>query len=196
MKKLLLIASLSAISTLSVADNIGENYEKGGFILDGYGYLSSNEDYKSSSFYGSTSFLVADGLSFGVNLGKYKYSSKLSDYYSGDVTIGTSIQYAFGYDAAADTGLVYSLGTSVSYQMNSNDTDTANPEMLGGPFFRVDYFLAPRISFYSRVNRFTSISLDPNIVEFEDAIYYIDSISFGISYSFANKDITWNNVTK
>ena len=197
MKKILLLSSLCAMSSFTLADNIGENYEKGGVILGGSASFSGDEYDKWSNLNSNVSFLIADGFSLGLGADRYKIASKTTEDSFSRTSISTTIDYSFGYDPMATTGVAFSVGTSVGYRMYGlNDDTVIHPDMFGGPHFKIDYFLSPRISVYSQISRYTSFDLNPDIIEVEDAIYTSNTLTFGLSYSFANKDITLDNMSK
>jgi len=78
MRKVLLIAGFCSLSGLSMSQNIGENFEAGGYILDGYGSVQT-DDYSSDLYIsGGASFLVSDGVSVRLGAGIGGYNEKMT----------------------------------------------------------------------------------------------------------------------
>ena len=193
MNKILLIATICSVSSLSTAASIGENYEEGGFIVNGYASISSNESRTRLYSSGGAAFLVAEGISIGFGSGLNHSNYKDSDMTSTTFSLNTSLAYTFGYDPLAETGLAYTAGFS-GYLSKYSSGDVKYDANLGlSPYFKVDYFLTPRISVYGLTQ---PIDINLTAGDGEDFFDAEFALSMGISYSFANKDIKWDNVTK
>ncbi|MCJ8314779.1 MAG: hypothetical protein HRU38_18365 [Saccharospirillaceae bacterium] len=192
MKKLIIIAGICSLSGLSMSANIGENYEAGGFKLGGSASVNAKDGSSSWNLNPNIDFFVFDGVTvgFGLDTTLAINSWGTSDSYVG---LSTSLGYSFGYDSLAQTGLVYSVGGAgwlSSYNYNGTRGDL---NVSISTFARADYFLTPRISVYGITS---PLYIDLTVDEGQDAIYTNFNLRVGLSYSFAKKDQTWNNVSK
>jgi len=187
----LVIIGFATISSLSIADNIGENFETGSFLLNGSSNIYFSED--STIFYAGAggSVFVKEGVSVGLALNSSNYYERNADVSWNSLSIGVSPDYTFGYRKDAQTGFAFTVGSSLNYVLPIfEEIDSVNFNIE--PHFTSSYFISPRASLYVKAYAPIGIQLGE---ESSSDLYY-SGLKFGLQYSFARKDITWNNVGK
>ena len=130
---------------VSMADNIGENFEPGGVALGGYLRYSLSLDTieRHLVVHPTVDFLVARGVTLGL-YGDFRVDFGIYD----DVAIGSDISYTFGYDPEATSGMAYAFGLSgevASYQISLFRPDDVEVITVA-PSFSIDWFANPRLS--------------------------------------------------
>ncbi|MBU8912991.1 MAG: hypothetical protein KOO61_03140 [Spirochaetales bacterium] len=181
MKRFLIAVSLLALSGFVVcADNIGENYEGGGVVYGGSGYLYLSLDgYWSASLDPWVSFLVADGFAAGVGIGAYTNSISEKTF-----RVSPSVSYAFGYDPDATAGPAHRVGLGTEYRIFIDEFGDSSSNGSLTPFYAFYYFVAPRIAPYVEI---TGVAIDYSSWGGVGVSAYLN-VSFGMSFYLPNRD--------
>ncbi|BCE02139.1 hypothetical protein [Marinicellulosiphila megalodicopiae] len=192
MKKILLTAGICSVCVTAMSANIGENFEAGSFQLGGHASFYNNDGETTFRFEPNATFFVSEGVSTGVNF-NYRSTNNSNDIKDSYFSLGSSINYTFGYVATAQSGIAYKVGASAYLSKYKYDGVGYDANIWVNPFFRADYFLSPRISVYG-----VTSPIDFNLTAGENEDFVNTELSFtvGLSYTFARKDIIWDNVSK
>jgi len=179
MKRILIAALLLVVAgSFAFAQTIGENFEgDGGIVVGGSGrFYTDLNGYVELGLYPWADLLLADGLAVGSGVSLFFNNSR---YFS--VGVSPNASYYFAYDPDADSGLAHraSLATNVTFWANSG---TNGLTISLTPYYRLYYFLNPRIAAYGDVSIFRiSISNGFSIPTFIN-------LGFGISFHMPNRD--------
>ena len=180
MKRFFIIVSLLTLSGFVVcADNIGENYEGGGTVFGGSGYIYLSLDgYWSVSVNPWADFLLADGVAVGLGLDTYMNSNGQW----GD-SLHPSVSFVFGYDPDATSGPAHRVGLRSGFGLGGTTfSDVSFDFGWIEPYYTFYYFVTPRIAPYLQLQALTvgfvgGITLD---------IYV--RLGFGMAFHMPNKD--------
>ena len=180
MKRFLILVFLLALSGFVVcADNIGENYEGGGIVLGGSGYVYlSLHGYWSVSVDPWVDFLLADGITAGLGLDTYMNSN--GEW--GD-SLHPSVSFAFGYDPDATSGPAHRVGLRSGVGLGGTSfSDVFFDIGWIEPYYTFYYFVTPRIAPYVQLRAVTvdfvgGIALDTYVW-----------LGFGVAFHVPNKD--------
>ena len=189
MKRITTIALVLIIvgGGVSMADNIGENFDAGGVALGGCLRFAIADLHQYLYLRATASMLVVRGLALGL-IGEIDFYD--SEY--GDVVLGSELSYTFGYDPDASSGLAFTIGVSVQ-AVSTLVTGIYGEEYRGeyiaaAPSASIDWFVNPRVSVQATV-RGPELLYDALLY---DALQFDigDSVDFflGAAYHIPNRD--------
>ena len=207
----MLLACVCLISALSSAeDKIGDNFEKGGFKLEGVAKFYYSENIYEREIDAGIFFFFAKGNALGINVnsalhretfpGEYTIEGSENSIQEESSSIGISYDYTFGYNAQAVKGRAFSVGVlnkitsepaePVYYREFGEEVATRNIQYYISPYVSFNYYLAPRINVFVKYSNPINVDVGKYFTFDIDGVD--TSLVAGIGYSFARKDIRWN----
>ncbi|WP_428243960.1 hypothetical protein [Gynuella sp.] len=181
MKKVITTFALTSLSAFGMTANLGENFEPGGFALQGSVNIESNDN--DSVFYADPGVLFNLSHELGISGGAILESH--DDWTKVGVQGGAV--YRLPYNHAAVSGLVHEVGADASLYNISPDQGDSKSYLTITPYYQGNYYITPRVAVYGKVR-----ALDINV--FGDDVDTIDTylaVSVGIRYSLAFRDMNW-----
>lgn len=176
-RTVIVVMVILGAATMASAQTIGENFQGGGIVVGGSGYVYSDlESYWSARVSPFMDYLVQDGVTVGAGASVFMDSASTLQ-----ISFTPNASFVFGYDPAAETGLAQqvSVNAGVTYY---SDADTQFTSVSLTPRYRLMYFLSPRIAAYGELS---AVSLQ--LYETFSLSTYA-RIAFGLSFHIPNAD--------
>ena len=176
-RTVIVVMVILGVATMASAQTIGENFQGGGIVVGGNGYVYTDlESYWSARVSPFMDYLIQDGIAAGAGASLFIDSASTLQ-----ISVTPNASFAFGYDPAAETGLAQrvSVDAGVTYY---SDVDTQFTSVSLTPRYRLMYFLSPRIAAYGDLS---AVSLQ--LFETFNLSTYAQ-IAFGLSFHLPNAD--------